>query len=56
MSNDIVFTSVESQDSAWKSLDEVVRKWVALSGHEKDQEDYQKRRKEALTNRRNWQD
>jgi hypothetical protein len=25
---------------AWILLDEVVRKWVALSGFEKDQEDY----------------
>ena len=27
---------------AWKALDEVVRKWAILSGHEKDMENYQK--------------
>jgi hypothetical protein len=28
----------------WESLDEVVRKWAALTGHEKDQERYQNRK------------
>jgi hypothetical protein len=26
---------------AWKALDNVVRQWAALSGHEKDQEKYE---------------
>ena len=29
---------------AWKRLDIVTRKWAALTGHEKDQSDYQKRK------------
>jgi hypothetical protein len=29
---------------AWSLLDGVVRQWVALSGHEKDQENYAKLR------------
>jgi len=32
-------------DEAWKSLDFVVRKWAALSGFEKDQENYQNLRR-----------
>ena len=27
---------------AWKALDEVVRKWAVLSGHEKDMAEYEK--------------
>ena len=26
----------------WKSLDFVIRQWAALTGHEKDQSNYQK--------------
>ena len=28
----------------WKSLDNAIRGWVSLSGHEKDQDAYQKRK------------
>lgn len=30
--------------SAWEALDEVVRKWAVMSGHEKDMENYEKLR------------
>jgi galactokinase len=45
----VVVTDTEKSEidpfPAWQMLDLVVRQWVALSGFEKDQEEYQKRRK-----------
>lgn len=29
---------------AWKLVDLICRKWAVMSGHEKDQSDYQKRK------------
>ena len=39
---DNVAPEVEKQP--WEQLDSVIRKWAALTGHEKDQSDYQKRK------------
>jgi len=33
---------INDEIAAWKRLDEVIRCWAALSGFEKDQENYQK--------------
>ena len=38
----VIFDAQEGEIPAWKALDNVCRKWVALSGFEKDQSDYQK--------------
>ena len=34
----------EEEIPAWKALDEVIRKWVVMSGLEKDLENYEKLR------------
>jgi hypothetical protein len=49
MSNDSYYIHLQNpekdvESEPWKALDEVVRKWVTLSGHEKDLSDYQKRK------------
>ena len=36
----------DAEIPAWKRLDIVIRKWAALSGHEKDMELYEKMRQE----------
>ena len=33
---------INDEIPAWKRLDDVIRSWSALSGFEKDQENYQK--------------
>lgn len=40
----LVFSAIVDEDEipAWKHLDNVTRKWAALSGMEKDLSDYQK--------------
>jgi hypothetical protein len=40
----LIFSATEDDDEipAWKRLDNVTRKWAALSGMEKDLSDYQK--------------
>lgn len=40
--DDQIFEMAEKYE--WKALDNVVRGWAALSGHEKDQDAYQKRK------------
>jgi len=36
----------EVEKEPWEALDQVIRKWAALTGHEKDQSDYQKMKQE----------
>jgi len=36
----------EVEQEPWEALDQVIRKWAALTGHEKDQSDYQKMKQE----------
>jgi hypothetical protein len=42
----LIFSARADDDEipAWKRLDIVIRKWAALTGFEKDQSDYQKRK------------
>jgi hypothetical protein len=42
----LIFSAITDDEEipAWKRLDIVTRKWVALSGMEKDLSDYQKRK------------
>lgn len=40
--DDQIFELAEKYE--WKSLDNAIRGWAALSGHEKDQDAYQKRK------------
>ena len=40
--DDQIFELAEKYE--WKSLDNTIRGWAALSGHEKDQDAYQKRK------------
>ena len=47
MSNDGYYIHLDNslpevKQEPWEQLDEVIRKWIALSGFEKDQSDYQK--------------
>jgi hypothetical protein len=40
--NENTQTNETPEQQPWQLLDQVVRKWVALSGFEKDQENYAK--------------
>ena len=33
--------TINSENNPWKSLESVVRSWASLSGHEKDQNQYE---------------
>lgn len=51
MSNDGYYIHLDNslpevKQEPWEQLDEVIRKWIALSGFEKDQSDYQKMKQE----------
>lgn len=45
---DAVF--VDNETPAWKRLDMVIRQWAVLTGHEKDQEQYEKNKRNDLDN------
>lgn len=40
----MIFNAQETQNEPWRELDDVIRKWVTLSGWEKDLVDYENRK------------
>ena len=48
--------SQNSENPAWKDLENVCKKWAVMSQHEKDEKFYEKLREISLKTRPGWQD